>query len=276
MLREANVSLYIPSQDDLDPKTREFYEKVLTTLNAAGIPFLVGGTYAFSRYTGIARHTKDLDIFVRPGDRDRIFEVFAGMGCTTDLSFPHWLGKILCGEDFVDVIFNAANGDYEVDDTWFDRAVEEEVFGIPVKICSPEEIIRSKAFIMERERWDGADVAHVFLGCSDRIDWSYLLERFGDRWRVLLSHLILFGFIYPAERERIPDWVMQELLHRLQGEMNSPPPKEQLCQGTLLSRAQYLIDVEHWGYEDARLHPRGNMTEEEIEQWTEAAMQGDR
>ena len=29
------------------------------------VPFLVGGAYAFAHYTGIVRHTKDLDLFVR-------------------------------------------------------------------------------------------------------------------------------------------------------------------------------------------------------------------
>ena len=29
------------------------------------MPFLVGGAYAFARYTGIERHTKDFDVFVR-------------------------------------------------------------------------------------------------------------------------------------------------------------------------------------------------------------------
>ncbi len=269
--READMSSsYIPSLDEIEPKTREFYVRVLTTLKASGIPFLVGGTYAFKRYTQIARDTKDLDLFVRKSDLDGIFEVLAATGYRTELPFPHWLGKVLCEDDFVDLIFNSANGTDEVDDAWFEHAVEEEVFGIPVRICSPEEIIRSKAFIMERERWDGADVAHLLLSCSEQLDWSYLLERFGSHWRVLLSHLILFGFIYPAERSRIPDWVMQELLHRLQSEMNSTPPTDQLCQGTLLSRAQYLVDVEQWGYQDARLSPQGNMTAEEVAQWTAA------
>ena len=103
------MSLYITSQQDIAPTTREFYCRVLRTLKASEIPFLLGGTYAFERYTGIARHTKDLDIFVRPRDCDRIFELFAATGCHTELSFPHWLGKILFKEDFVDVIFNAAN-----------------------------------------------------------------------------------------------------------------------------------------------------------------------
>jgi hypothetical protein len=30
-------------------------------------------------------------------------------------------------------------------------------------------------------------------------DWSRLLHRMGPNWRVLLSHLVQFGFIYPGE-----------------------------------------------------------------------------
>jgi len=264
------MSLHIASADLVDPKTHAFYATVLKTLQASEIPFLVGGAYAFERYTGIVRHTKDLDIFIRKNDCDRLFEVFAAMGYRTELSFPHWLGKVFGEEDFVDAIFNLANGNDRVDDVWFERAVEAEVFGIPVKICSAEDMIRSKAFIMERERFDGADVAHLLHGCSEQLNWSRLIERFGSHWRVLLSHLILFGFIYPAESSCIPNWVMQELLQRLHSEMSSTPSSEQVCQGTLLSRAQYLIDIQEWGYEDARLSPRGNMTQEEIAQWTAA------
>ena len=37
-------------------------------------------------------------------------------------------------------------------------------------------------------------------------------------------------------------------------------PPEAVCQGTLLSREQYLIDIDRWGYADARLEPRGPMS----------------
>lgn len=266
----VDMSSNIPSLDDLDAKTQKFYTKALKTLKGAGIPFLVGGAYGFEHYTGIARHTKDLDIFVRPGDRDRVFEAFAATGWRTELSLAYWLGKVFLEEDFIDIIFNSPNANDQVDEIWFEHAVEAEVFGIPVKLCSPEEMIRSKAFIMERHRWDGADVAHLFRACADQLNWSYLLERFGSHWRILLTHLILFGFIYPSERERIPAWVMQDLLHRLHKEMITTPPSEPLCQGTLLSGSQYLIDVECWGYQDARLRPQGSMTAAEIAQWTAA------
>lgn len=34
-----------------------------------------------------------------------------------------------------------------------------------------------------------------------------------------------------------------------------------LCRDTLLSGAQFLVDIREWGYQDARLVPHGVMTE---------------
>src|SRR5580765_5704337 len=96
--------------ETLAPGTRDFYQRAMRTLREADVPFLVGGAYAFERYTGIARHTKDFDIFVRPTDLDHTLETFAAAGYHTELSFPHWLGKAFCGGDFIDVIFASGNG----------------------------------------------------------------------------------------------------------------------------------------------------------------------
>jgi hypothetical protein len=41
----------------------------------------------------------------------------------------------------------------------------------------------------------------------------------------------------------------------------------------LLSRTQYLYDITTGGLEDARLQNPGAMTPEEIERWTQRAMQ---
>jgi hypothetical protein len=61
----------------------------------------------------------------------------------------------------------------------------------------------------------------------------------------------------------------------LRTEKAGPPPTERICQGTLLSRARYLIDVERWGYQDARIAPRGAMTEADRAHWT-AAIEDDK
>jgi len=254
----------------LDEETRAFYCRALTELNESGVPYLVGGAYAFERYTGIARHTKDLDVFVREADCQRAIAALAGSGCRGEIVFPHWLGKAYCGEHFVDIIYGSGNGICPVDDDWFTHAVDETVLGIPARIVPAEEMLWQKGLIMERERFDGADVAHLLRARADHLDWDRLLRRFGARWPVLLSHLILFGFIYPAERGNIPSWVMTELLRRQQASADVPPEDDQVCNGTVLSRTQYVVDVEQWGYHDARVEPLGLMTADEAAVWTEA------
>jgi hypothetical protein len=171
--------------------------------------------------------------------------------------------------DVVDLIFRAGNGLCEVDDSWFQRARDDELLGVPVKHCAAEEMIWMKAYIMERERFDGADIAHILRCCAAEIDWPHLVGRFGPDWRVLLSHLILFGYIYPGERAQIPPAIMEDLITRLRSEASNAGP-ERLCRGTLLSRQQYLVDAQEWGYRDARLEERVQMNKKDIADWTEA------
>ena len=262
--------IVLHSTDHLEPETQQFYCQALSALAEAGVPFLVGGAYAFERYTGIARHTKDFDVFVHPRDVDAALGALSAAGYRTERTFPHWLGKAVMGDDFVDVIFGAGNGVAVVDDEWFAHAVPDEVLGLPAWLCPAEETIWSKAFIMERERYDGADVAHLLHAAAERLDWRRLLRRFGPHWRVLFQHLVLFGFIYPADRHRIPPSVMRTLTRRLGRELLAPSPSDRLCQGTLLSRAQYLVDVGGRDYVDARLMPHGALSREEAALWTAA------
>jgi hypothetical protein len=46
---------------------------------------------------------------------------------------------------------------------------------------------------------------------------------------------------------------MAELVRRLRVEQRQPPPRLAVCLGSLLSRNQYLVDTEPWGYRDGRL-----------------------
>ncbi len=295
----------------LSPETAAFYRHSMSVLEQAGIPFLVGGAYAFAHYTGIVRHTKDFDLFILPSDFTGALEAMAAAGYAVERNFPHWLGKAHGADgSFVDLIFGSGNGLTPVDLDWFRHARRGEVLGVPVPLCPAEEMLWSKAFIMERERYDGADVAHLLHCCAAELDWRRLLDRFGEHWRVLLSHLVLFGYIYPANpadhghprlAASVPPEVMQVLLARLAAEMRGEAPAEAaltgahgaagapgtaaaagacppgtaagdaaLCRGTILSRAQYLFDIETQGYVDARLPPNGNMTAGDVARWTAA------
>ena len=252
-----------------------FYHQLLDTLDAAAAPYLVGGSYAAQVITGIPPHSKDLDFFVRQQDLEHVLSAAAAAGFACDFAFPHWLAKIHSGDgEFADVIFNSGNGICAVDDEWFEHSRQAEILGHQVRICSVEEMIWTKAFIMERERFDGAEILHLLRLCNQTINWPRLLQRFGPHWRVLLVHLVLFGFVYPQLRGEIPAWVMRDLISRLEQEQGSPPPTNSVCFGTLLSRQQYLCDVEQYGLSDARLTPTGRMTPAQVQDWTDA-IEGD-
>jgi hypothetical protein len=256
------------SSPGLEPDVRDFYRAAMKQLNDSGIEFLVGGAYALAQYTPIERHTRDFDIFLRKRDCGAAMDALEKAGYRTELTFPHWLGKTFFNGNYVDLIFSSGNGVCDVDDDWFRYASDGVVLGMPAKLVPVVEMIWSKTFIMERERFDGADVMHVIHNCADQLDWERLLARMGSAWRVLLSHLTLYGFIYPGTRSRVPERVMKELMSRLQAELTVDQTPNHCCQGTLLSRAQYLVDIESLGYSDARAKPQGKMSEEEISIWT--------
>jgi hypothetical protein len=141
------------------------------------------------------------------------------------------------------------------------------MLGVRVGLCAPEELIWMKAFVTERERYDGADIAHLLESCAEGINWPHLVARFGPDWRLLLSYLILFGYIYPSRRDAVPPAVIDALTARIREE---PISSDRVCRGTLLSRQQYLPDVLERGYRDARLEERSQMTAEDIRRWTDA------
>ena len=267
----STIPLAPSLEEEVAPHTADFYRSALRVLADAEVPFLVGGAFAHACFTGIRRSTKDLDLFIRREDYDRVAQIMAAQGWRTEMPYPHWLAKVWCGEDFIDLIFNSGNGVTPVDERWFDDNAQADILGVPVRVSNMEDGLLSKAFIMERERYDGADVAHTIQANAERIDWEKLVRRFGDNYRVLLAHLTLFGFIYPGERDRVPSWVMQYLLQRLAQEVQQGAADDlHVCAGTLLSREQYLHDVENLGYLDGRLTAASTMTPEDVRTWTEA------
>src|SRR5947208_1070282 len=248
---------------------KEFHRKSVAVLRAAEIPFLIGGAYVVEVYAGVSRSTKDFDLYIRPNHAKAALEALASAGYRTKLTFPHWLAKAIYDGDVLDLIFRAGNGLCEVDDSWFERARDDKLLGVPVKLCAPEEMIWMKAYIMERERFDGADIAHILRCWAKEMDWPHLVDRFGPDWRVLLSHLILFGYIYPGERAHIPAAITEDLIARLRSESTAAAP-DRVCRGTLLSRKQYLVDILEWGFRDARLDERVHMNAKDIAGWTTA------
>lgn len=229
-------------------KAEAFYHDVLGLLQKAKIPFLVGGTYAVSAYTGINRPTKDLDIYTKAGDYPHVLDVCREAGYVVEITDTRWLAKVAQGENFIDVLFGTANETCRVDDSWFERAPKVSLFGLDVKLVPVEDLIWIKAFMQDRRRSESPDVNHLILRKGRDINWQHLLMRMDAYWELLFSHILTFRFIYPSEREIIPKTVMENLIERVQHELALPVPKEKICRGILLSRVDYEVDMKEWGF----------------------------
>jgi len=261
---------YQSTLDDSQRDTNTFYRRTLHVLSDAHVPFLVGGSHAYLQFTGIVRPTKDFDLFLQQAHLERALEALREAGYRTEITFPHWLAKAHQSGDHVDLVFASGNGLCVVDQEWFDHATDADVLGMPVKIAPIEEFMWQKAFVMERERFDGADIMHLLRNCAHSVDWSRLIKRFDRYWPLLLTYLTMFVFVYPSERHIIPTRVFDELLERLKQQLstNENGSADFVCQGTLVSRAQYMVDIGQYGFADARLAPRGRMSPEEAIYWT--------
>ncbi|WP_437950616.1 hypothetical protein WME98_07175 [Sorangium sp. So ce296] len=221
--------------------------RALESLLCAGVPFMVAGAYAFFAYTGIFRDTKDLDVMLEEREVPAAFRALERVGFETSLLDPRWIGKAYAGDRFIDLIFSSSNGLAVVDGGWFEHARPATILGHSCLIAPVEEIIFTKAFVDERERYDGADVNHLIYACGDEMDWERLLDRFGPYWEVLFAHVTLYRFVYPGARSRVPEWLVAELCRRTLEQSRAGDAPLRVCRGNLISRRQYAHDYEKLG-----------------------------
>lgn len=233
-------------------KERLVYQDALRALTAAGVPTVVSGLYAIHEYTGIYRETKDLDLLLQPQWVVRAAEVLKDEGFRTTLEDLHWLAKATRDGVLVDMVFGMANGLHLIDDAWFEHSRAGILAAVPVRLAPPEELILHRLFISERHRFDMADIAHLIIMRGDELDWRRLLERIGDHWRLLLVQIHFFDFVYPGRRSTIPDWLRTELSERATREAAEDPVNADICQGTLVSKFSFAVDVNEWGFRDYR------------------------
>lgn len=168
-------------------------------------------------------------------------------GFTTYIKDPVWLAKVYRGRYFVDLITGVGNALLPVDSSWIDRSSPYELFGVPCRVMAVEELLVSKLFVCRRERFDGADVAHLLRAAATRIDWQRIESLLDENWELLLWALIFFSYIYPARRKTVPDFVWTTLLTRFSSAPFDPAAP---FRGSLIDPNMFAIDVNEWGERD--------------------------
>jgi hypothetical protein len=218
---------------------RACYARALAALTDAGVEFLVGGGFALYFYLERWRATKDLDVFLRPGDLDPALAALDDAGFRTERTDPSWIAKGFRTGMLVDLIFCSYNGLLPVEASWFANGRAAELFGLPVRLVGPEEMIVSKAFVAARDRFDGSDISWMIRMLGDRLDWERVERRLEAHWQILLWQLVHYLYVFPAHRDQVPRALVEKLVARLGADLSAPPPRAPHCRGPMLDAIHY-------------------------------------
>jgi Nucleotidyl transferase of unknown function (DUF2204) len=227
----------------------KLYRDVLLAMNGHGIPYAVAGAFALQKYTGIWRVTKDLDLFIKAADVHAALDNLCQQGFRCETLDPVWISKAHRGEYFVDLISGMSNAVIVVDDSWMKRAQPAVIAGVESRIISAEDLIASKLFVTRRERFDGADIAHILYRTKGQLEWERILELAGAHWEMVLWALVLFRYVYPAHTNYVPASLWQDLLSRYMHLVQHPDPNAPF-RGSLVDENIFSIDIKDWGLED--------------------------
>jgi hypothetical protein len=223
------------------------FREVLTLLEKKEVPFAVAGAFALRQHTGISRDTKDLDLFLTAPNAVKALGVLEKEGFACEVCDPVWLYKAHRHEFFVDLITGMSNAVIIVDDSWIARAKAAVIYDVTTRVLAGEELIASKLFVTRRERFDGADIAHVIYGSQGKLDWKRVLALAGEHWEMVLWALVLFRYCYPAQTSYVPQELWQELIGRYKEAVSHPDPGAQF-RGSLIDDKMFAIDVNEWGF----------------------------
>jgi Uncharacterised nucleotidyltransferase len=237
------------SATPLPTEAVKLYRDVLMAMKDHGIPYAVAGAFALQKYTGIWRVTKDLDLFVKASDVPAALSHLSQCGFQCETLDPVWLSKAHRGEYFVDLISGMSNAVIMVDDSWMKRAHPAVIAGVQTQIISAEDLLASKLFVLRRERFDGADIAHIIYRTKGQLEWERIMELARGNWEIVLWALILFRYVYPAHTDYVPAPLWQDLLSRYMHLVQHPDPNAPF-RGSLVDENIFSIDIKDWKLEN--------------------------
>ena len=240
---EVSKTSSLPSE--VPEEQVDLFRDVLQALEEDRVPYAVSGAFALRQHTAICRYTKDLDLVLTAQNSEAGMRCLRQAGMECEITDPVWLAKARRDGHFVDLITGMSNAVIVVEDSWIQRACPAVVYGITTRVLAPEELIASKIFVTRRERFDGADMAHVIYGTRGQLDWQRAMKLVGEHWEMLFWALVLFRYVYPAQSHYVPSEIWCELLRRFEGQIRNADPNAKF-RGSLVDDNMFAIDVNEW------------------------------
>jgi predicted nucleotidyltransferase len=158
-------------------RIQETLKHVVSALDAAAIPFLIGGSLA-SWARGGPDTTHDLDVIVRPADARAAQEALVGAGMRAEDPPETWLLKAWDGDVLVDLIHHPAG--LVVDDELIERADCVNAAAMDFRVMAVEDVLFTKLNALNEHYLDFSSLLQISRAVREQVDWDRLRERTGD------------------------------------------------------------------------------------------------
>jgi hypothetical protein len=188
------------------------YWRVMKEALQRNISFAIGGGHAAMAYAGTWRDSKDVDLYVKPADRDRMIALLNDLGLEDYYNQkPYdraWIFRACSTDTIVDVMWAMANQRAQVDDLWL-SGPEVQIEGERIRVLPPEEMLWSKLYVLQNDRCDWPDALNVLNSTGATLNWRHMLDRLADDAPLLGALLVIFRWLCPAKARELPAWLWQ-------------------------------------------------------------------
>jgi Nucleotidyl transferase of unknown function (DUF2204) len=157
------------------------FEIILRTMKTAAgalrdaeVPFALGGGLSVWARGG-AKTEHDVDFFVKPEDAERAQQALVDAGLRADRPPEGWLLKAWDGNVLVDLIFEPRGG--PVDEEWFERAEELDVYAVTMLVASLDDVLVTKLLALNEQNLDYSSVLEIARAVREQIDWDEVRRR---------------------------------------------------------------------------------------------------
>jgi hypothetical protein len=149
-------------------------KKAAGAIRDADVPFLLGGGLAVWARGG-AKTEHDVDFFVKPEDAERAQQALVRAGMTAEKPPEGWLLKAWDADVLVDLIFDPRGG--PVDDDWFERAEELDVYAVTMLVASLDDVLVTKLLALTEQNLDYSSVLETARAVREQLDWDEVRRR---------------------------------------------------------------------------------------------------
>jgi hypothetical protein len=176
-------------------------KKASAALRDAGIEFLLGGSLAsWARGGPETRH--DLDLMIRPRDRERAVEALEAVGMRADDPPEEWLVKAWDGDILVDLIFWPKG--IEVDDAVIARGEPMSVLGMEIRVMAIEDVLVTKLMALTEHSLRYESLLPIARAVREQVDWEDVRARTAQSPFARAFFVMLEGLGIVAERTDEP------------------------------------------------------------------------